>query len=164
MKIHLACGKHILEGWTNCDIQRHPSAPRDPDILCDVKQIPLDDQVADELMAIHIFEHFYLWEIPDLLAEWNRLLKPGGKIILEMPDVMKAAKNLLEGQNDQNAMWPLYGDHTLQDPFMCHRWGWTYATIKPVLKKAGFTNIKEFDPQWHGKRTKRDFRVEATKC
>jgi predicted SAM-dependent methyltransferase len=162
MKIHAGCGKRILEGWTNVDVQRIPGAARDPDLLCDLRSVPLPDACAEELMAIHVAEHFYPWELKDeVLPEWKRLLKPGGKLVLEMPDVMKAARNLLAGAGDQMAMWPLYGDNTLRDPYMMHKWGWCYATIKPVLEAAGFQKVKERDPQYHGARLTRDFRVEA---
>jgi len=81
-----------------------------------------------------------------------------------MPDIVKAARNLTNGGTEQMAMWPIFGDQTLQDPLMCHKWGWTYETIKPLLKQAGFTQIVEKNPEWHGRKTTRDFRVEAIKC
>jgi len=164
VRIHLACGKHILEGWVNCDIEKHSKAPKDPDIFCDVSEVPLPDLIADEVMAIHILEHFYHWEVPKVLAEWNRLLKVGGKLSLEMPDIMKAARNLIDGCDDQMAMWPIYGDQTLENPLMCHKWGWTFKTLKPVLEAAGFTEVTLQFPEWHGRKTMRDFRVEAIKC
>jgi predicted SAM-dependent methyltransferase len=164
MKIHLACGRHILDGWTNCDLEKHPGAKRDPDIFCDVSKVPLDDGIADELLSVHILEHFYQWEVAGVLAEWHRLLKVGGKLVIEMPDIRKAALNLLDGGNDQMAMWPIYGDQTLKNPLMCHKWGWTYKTLLPVLINAGFEGIVERPTEWHGRKQNRDFRVEAFKC
>jgi predicted SAM-dependent methyltransferase len=164
VKIHLACGRHYLDGWVNCDLVRHPKAKLPPDVICDVSDIPLSDGIADELLIVHILEHFYQWETPKVLAEWARLLRSGGKIVIEMPDVIKAAKNLIKGHSDQMAMWPLYGDQTLKDPLMCHKWGWSFNTIKPLLEQAGFRDIVERDPEWHGRKINRDFRVEAIKC
>jgi predicted SAM-dependent methyltransferase len=164
MKIHLACGRHILDGWTNCDLEKHPKAAREPDIFCDVSKVPLDDGVADELLSVHILEHFYHWEVPGVLAEWHRLLKVGGKLVIEMPDIRKAALNLLDGGTDQMAMWPIYGDQTLKNPLMCHKWGWSYKTLLPVLMAAGFEAIVERPTEWHGRKHNRDFRVEAFKC
>lgn len=165
MRIHLGCGKHYLEGWHNVDAVKHPKAPREPDQFADItKPLDLPDNCADELMAIHLLEHFYEWEVPGVLEEWGRVLKPGGRIILEMPDIVKAARNLINGMNDQFAMWPMYGDNTLKDPLMCHKWGWTYKTLKPYLERAGFEKIKERPTEWHGRKQNRDFRVEAIKC
>jgi predicted SAM-dependent methyltransferase len=125
----------VLDGWTNCDIQVSPKAPRPPEILCDVKSIPLEDECADVVMALHLLEHFYQWEAPAVVQEWRRLLKPGGKLILELPNLEAACRNLLKGMKDQMSMWPLYGDPGHKDPYMCHRWGYTPKTVVKFLKQ-----------------------------
>jgi hypothetical protein len=33
-----------------------------------------------------------------------------------------------------------------------------------LLEQAGFRDIVERDPEWHGRKINRDFRVEAIKC
>jgi ubiquinone/menaquinone biosynthesis C-methylase UbiE len=172
MRINVGCGRHILEGWINCDVARSPKASRDPEILAQATAIPLPDACADEVMGIHIFEHFYFWEAPKALAEWHRLLKPGGLLVLEMPDVKKCAKNLIsliDGEDVKSiaslAMHGIYGDPGYQDPFMCHRWGWTPKTLRKLLSASGFAKIKEADTQWHAiGRKLRDFRMEARKA
>lgn len=172
MKLNLFAGRHVLDGWVNVDVVPSPKAPRPPDILANALSIPLPDACADELMAIHGFEHLYLWEAPRALAEWHRLLKPGGRLVLEMPDVLKCAKNLIkliEGSDEKalnsQAMHGLYGDPSKEDPWMIHRWGWTPKTIRPVLKRAGFDSFKEPPTQWHGiGKVHRDFRIEAVRA
>lgn len=162
LKINAGCGRHILDGYCNIDAERSPLARRAPDIIADVRSIPLADGCADELMAIHVFEHFYEWEVDALLAEWRRLIRPGGLLVLEMPDVVKAARNLIAGSTDQLSMWGLYGDPRARNPLMCHKWGWTFATLAPRLAAAGFDDAREARPQWHRAGADvRDFRVEA---
>lgn len=163
MRLNLGCGRMVLDGWTNVDIQASPRASRPPDILSDVRSVPLPDGCADEVMALHVIEHFYLWEAPDVLREWRRLLTPGGLLVLELPNIEAAARNLLAGMTDQMCMWPLYGDPSHRDPFMCHRWGYTPATIKQLLEQNGFGDVRHKQPQYHGKRVSRDMRVEAIK-
>ena len=164
LKINAGCGAKILPGWVNIDIQPSPKAKRQPDILSDLRSIPLEDACADQLMAIHVFEHFAPWEVGYLLAEWRRLLKPGGILILEMPDVVKSARNLIDGLGDQMSMWGLYGDPGPRDPFNMHKWGWTFRTIEPVLLEAGFVEPTEGRPQFHPVGAdRRDFRVTASK-
>jgi len=163
MRLNIGCGRMVLDGWTNVDIQQSPKAPRRPEILSDVREIPLEDGVADTLMALHLLEHFYLWETKALLKEWHRLLKPGGALILELPNLEAAARNLLKGDTDQMSMWPLYGDPSHKDVYMCHHWGYTPATVAKLLRENGFTRVKILKPQTHGKRANRDMRVEALK-
>ena len=153
----------VLDGWTNCDVQESPRATRPPEILCDAKSIPLDSGCADVVMALHLLEHFYLWEVGDVLWEWHRLLKPSGRLILELPNLESACRNLLKGMNDQMSMWPLYGDPGHEDVFMCHRWGYTPKTVTGLLIAHGFNRIKVLPPQTHCKRVNRDMRVEAIK-
>lgn len=168
-RIHVGSGRHVLDGWVNVDVQASPKAKRPPDVLGTADSIPLPDGCASEIMAIHLFEHVYLWDVPKVLAEWRRLLQPGGLLVLEMPDVVKCAKNLIrliEGSDakalESQAMHGLYGDAGMRDPYMLHAWGWTPKTLKPVLAAAGFGKFKEAETQWHntGKRH-RDFRIEA---
>lgn len=162
MKINAGCGRKILDGWTNVDLAVHPKAPREPDIIADVRAIPLPDGCADELMAIHLFEHVPVWDVDGMLTEWRRLLKPGGKLVLEMPDIVKAAKNLIAGKGDQQSMWAIYGDPGPRDPLNGHHWGWTCKTIRPVLERNGFRNVTEHPTQHHpAGHGHRDFRVEA---
>jgi SAM-dependent methyltransferase len=168
LRLNLGCGRHVLDGWYNVDLAVSAQAARPPDLLCDVKRLPmLPDQCAVELMAIHVFEHFYYWECDGAVREWHRLLKPDGLLILEMPDLYKFSRNVLKKVAGDKAldglgMWGMYGDPREKDPLMVHHWGWTFETLRPFLADRGFTNIAEAIPRWHpGGRANRDFRIEA---
>jgi len=172
MKLNVGCGRHVLDGWTNIDIQpsRHSKVP--PNILCDLRSIPLADSCAREVMAIHVFEHFYLWEIPAVITEWKRLLRPRGILILEMPNLVKCCHNIIHGigleggGKNPHAMglWGLYGDPRDEDPYMHHKWGWSPSTLTTLLTSYGFGKIRETVTQWHrGGRDNRDMRIEAVK-
>lgn len=173
MRLNLGCGRHVLDGWTNIDVQPSSQAPRAPDILCDLKSIPLPDGCAEEAMAIHVFEHFYFWETPGVLLEWRRLLRPGGVLVLELPDLMKCCRNVLEGATlkkggkdpNQLGMWGLYGDPREHDPYMVHRWGWAPATLRALLEVSGFTGVREEPTKWHpAGRAHRDMRIVSRKA
>jgi len=166
LDLNLGCGRRVLPGWFNIDIQRSPKAPRDPEMLSDVKKIALPDGCARTIMAIHLWEHFYRWECDEIIVEWKRLLKSGGRLILEMPDLFKFCKNILEGKDSRTVenlgMWGLYGNPNEKDRYMCHHWGWTFDTIKPFLEQYGFTDIVSAPTFYHKcGRLNRDFRVEA---
>lgn len=173
MRINLGCGRHVLDGWVNVDVEISPKAPRPPDVLASAAAVPLPDGCADEVMAIHLLEHFYLWEVPAVLSEWRRLLRPGGQLTLELPDILKCARNLLKltaaggaaGEIDSAAMFGLYGDPGTRNPLMCHRYGWHPASLQVQLEAAGFTSLVWPPTQWHPVgRAHRDMRVEACKA
>lgn len=169
LRINLGCGRHTLDGWFCIDAAPHPQATRPLDLLCDVKSIPLPDGCAREVQAIHLFEHLYFWECAPAIEEWRRLLRPGGILTLEMPDLMKWCRNILQGREGrhpgQMGMWAAYGDPRTEDPLMTHKWAWTFATIRPFLKEHGFHDIAEEETKWHPiGRGVRDFRVTARKA
>ena len=173
MKINYGCGRQVTDGFYNIDAVLHPKAPRAPELLhalrfhhdgSIVEKTPLPDGCADELFAAHIIEHFFAWEAPHVVAEWRRLLQPGGLLVLELPNLELAARNLLAGTKDQLCMWPLYGDPATRDPFMCHRWGYTRQSLEALLLQCGFDDVVHRPPQTHGARTNRDMRLEARKA
>ena len=168
MKINVGCGARVLDGWFNCDAVRHPNAPRDPELLCLADNIPLDTECADELMAIHVFEHFYRWDCDKVINEWKRLLRPGGLLVLELPNIIKCCQNVLDRihkggkELDQLGMWGLYGDPRLEDQYMVHRWAWSPNTLRVFLASHGFVKIVEKTTVFHpAGRMHRDMRLEA---
>jgi predicted SAM-dependent methyltransferase len=168
VRLNIGCGARILPGWVNCDIERHPRAKKAPEILCDAKTIPLGDGVADTVMAIHVFEHFPRWEADAVLEEWKRLLKDGGRLILELPNLVKCCRNYLEGRNGKNAdqlgRWGIYGDATLENRYMLHPWGYSPEELIGMLTAHGFRNAVERQTEFHpAGRDVRDMRIEAVK-
>lgn len=179
MKINFACGKTVLDGYYNCDAVRSPDAPRDPELLHELvfdaegaltNPLPLANGCAEEILSVHFVEHVFRWETPHLIAEWARLLCPGGRLIVELPDIVKCAKNVWKGVQgnkhpEQLGLWGIYGDPRLKSPFMCHRWGWTASTLTPLLHENGFRDVVELPTQFHGVgRHIRDFRLEAVRA
>ena len=156
-KLNLGCGKKILEGYTNVDL--NPKA----DVVCDITKLPKEwTEQYDEAMAIHVIEHIYPWDVEQTLLEWKRVLKPGGKLILECPDLIKVSLLFLKDPNVVRlGMWGFYGDNRSKDPLMCHKWGYTPKSLETLLRAAGFDQIKHMKAQYH--LPERDMRIEAIK-
>lgn len=171
MRINFACGKQTWDGFYCVDAVKHPKASRDPDLLHVLKfdgpalvnPLPLEDGAASELHSYHFLEHVTRWQAPAVLGEFKRLLSPGGLLVLELPNLEAACRNLLAGMNDQMSMWPIYGDWNHMDEFMLHRHGYTPSTLRSLLEEVGFSKVKILAPQTHGARVNRDMRVEAIK-
>lgn len=169
LRLNLGCGRHTAVGWFCVDIAQHPQADRPLDLISDVRKIALPDACAREIVAIHLWEHLYRWECDEVIEEWRRLLRVDGKLTMEMPDLLKFCRNVLNGREGrhpgQMGMWAMYGDPRTKDPFMVHRWGWTFDTLAPFLREHGFYRISKTETQYHpvGKEH-RDFRIEAYKA
>ena len=90
VRLNLGCGDKILDGYINVDIVDERAGNK-PDINCDVRQLTVfEDNYADEILAVHVVEHFWRWEVQAIIQEWMRVLKPGGKMILECPNLISA--------------------------------------------------------------------------
>lgn len=60
--------------------------PEPVDIVSDCDKLPLfGDASMDFVYSSHLLEHFKEDAVPDVLAEWSRILKPGGYLILYVP-------------------------------------------------------------------------------
>lgn len=169
LRLNLGCGRHTAPGWFCVDAVQHPQADRPLDMISDVRKIALPDACATDIVAIHLWEHLYRWECEAVIAEWRRLLLAGGKLAMEMPDLLKFCRNILNGRQgrhpEQMGMWAMYGDPRTCDPLMTHKWGWTFATLAPFLVEHGFRDIAKATTQWHPiGREHRDFRIEAIKA
>ena len=80
MKLHLGCGNNILSGWVNVD---HESTVADLSVDLTVMPWPWGNNSVDEILMQQVLEHFDRPEL--ILAEAYRILKPGGKITVEVP-------------------------------------------------------------------------------
>ena len=170
VRLNLGCGDKILPGYINVDIAASRGNAK-PDVLCDLHRLtPYGDASADEILSVHVVEHFWRWEVVDVLKEWARVLKPGGKMIIECPNLLSACEELMRnpqaasgpGVAGQRSMWVLYGDPSWKDPLMVHRWGYTPQSLVHVMSEAGLVNVRQ-EPAQFKLREPRDMRLVGEK-
>jgi SAM-dependent methyltransferase len=170
IKLNLGCGDKILRGYTNVDVANE-RAGKQPDIICDVRNLDkFTDNYADEILAVHVIEHFWRWEVELILKEWVRVLKPGGKLILECPNLISACEEFLKnpevaalpGPEGQRTMWVFYGDPRWADPLMVHRWGYTPRSLAQIMHFSGLTGLRQ-EPAEFKLKEPRDMRITGIK-
>lgn len=82
-KLNLGCGPDHMDGWVNYD----SAEEENPDVLGDVRELSMyADGSIDEIFASHILEHIDV-RVP-VLEEWARVLRPGGRITIAVPDII----------------------------------------------------------------------------
>lgn len=95
MKLNLGCGDKILPGYVNVDVAE-TRAGRRPDVLCDLHALTrFEDNSVDEILSVHVVEHFWRWEVVGVLKEWDLVLKAGGLMVLECPNLKSACEAFL---------------------------------------------------------------------
>lgn len=79
LRLNLGSGPCLLPGYANVDRC----------LGSEVYPLALPDECADEVRASHVLEHFSHRETLEVLAEWIRVLKPGGVLKIAVPDFDK---------------------------------------------------------------------------
>jgi predicted SAM-dependent methyltransferase len=144
LRLNLGCGNKKVEGFVGVDI-------KDATIVADIRALPFDDESVDEIMAIHVCEHFYTHEIASVLKEWMRVLKPNGRMVLELPCLDKVLEHFARGSPVNFTLWPLYGDprtHVDGEPAL-HKWCWSIKQFRNLLNSVGLNDIYEETPHYH---------------
>ncbi len=161
LKLNVGSGDTHVDGFVSVDID----VSVHPDIVAPADKLPFRSASVDEITAFHVIEHVYYWEAEATIREWFRVLAPGGKLVIECPDLSKVVRYLSKEQDyttwSNLGMWGVYGDPNHKNPFYGHRWGYTENSISSLLARAGFLTPQFTIPKTHV--PKRDLRVEAIK-
>lgn len=138
MKLYVGSRNYKPEGFHTVDID----LSMNPDIHADItKRLPLDDGVADELVAGHVLEHL---EWPDsffTLAEFARVLKVGGSVQVAIPDLDLLLRMLHRGDNAFHVAGLLYGVGARYNVWEKHRYGFTQGMMISILETLGFSDF-----------------------
>jgi len=93
MKLNLGAGSYILEGYINIDIRNAPGI----DLVWDLrKPLPYEPEYVEEILAYHVVEHLDRADLPEILEGWRTLLKKGGCLIIEAPDMERLLPEMVK--------------------------------------------------------------------
>jgi FkbM family methyltransferase len=143
VKLHLGCGTQRLPGFVHVDVR--PDVK--PDVIADVMSLSIfENDSADLIYFCHGLEHISPYQVGAALAEWRRVLKPGGILRLALPDFEALAKLYVLRKVPLGAI--VGAVHGGQDyPENTHYWSWDFATLAQTLQKAGFGNVRRYDAE-----------------
>ena len=167
LKINLGCGPDVRDGYVNVDARPFPG------VECqDLSTIPWkwDDSVAEEIMMLDFLEHFSYRKTDSILQECWRVLKPGGKLVVQVPDFEECAKAVLivtpfdcnncekvilqpalacphcghtHSASTDAALNRLYGGQDYDGNW--HHTAFTKSRMRRYLQKNGFENFQELE-------------------
>jgi predicted SAM-dependent methyltransferase len=155
LSIHLGAGSAQLDGWVNIDVW--PS-----ELALDFRWgLPFAEGSAERVYLSHTLEHLpYPTAVMELLRDIHRVLTPGGKIRIVVPDIGAAIqayvnddRRFFEGRRE--SAWPEWSIRTRMESFLgyagvgphpgmfglAHKFGYDFETVSRVLADAGFSSI-----------------------
>lgn len=122
-----------------------------PDIVANMLAMG-DIGPFDAVYCCHALEHLYPHEVNRALMEFQRVLKPGGLVVVVVPDLqdIKPDGNVLKDYPGYDAgvrlcgLHLFYGDAGLIEEFpaMAHHCGFIKETLTEALEQAGLLNCK----------------------
>lgn len=167
VRLNLGCGGKLLPGFVNVDLENNWSS-KQPDVVADVtKPLPFPDDYADEVHAYHLFEHIQRWQAESVLADWVRVLKPGGLLVLELPCLDKILRLFAYFVREKKpidprlTVWGLYGDPRYENEAMTHKWCYSVGELRQIMENQGLESVEVQQPQTH--QPARDMRMVARK-
>ena len=115
-------------------------------------ELPFAENTFDVVYASHVLEHVPWYSSGEILREWVRILKPGGRLEVWVPDGLKIAQvfiDVSEGRGNERFRdgWTLRNPR--EDPFLWVNGRLFYGARGdyPSWHKAVFSQL--FDPPAH---------------
>lgn len=141
VNLHLGCGSRFLDGYVHVDAR----ADCHTDHVADVMALPFDDDSAEIIYFSHGLEHIPRPKVLDALAEWRRVLVPGGILRLSMPD-FEVISGLYHDEKVHliRLQGMLWGKQNYNGNM--HYCGWDYETLAHALARADFYSVKRWAP------------------
>jgi predicted SAM-dependent methyltransferase len=142
LRLHLGCGTHKLPEWINVDI-----FGMHPDLHWDLRRrLPFSDNAATAVFLEHVLEHFALADGISMLEECHRVLGPGGKIRVGVPDFGSYLLSYASDGEFIERNRPGRPTRLLAVAEVAlshgHRSVWDRDTLVRTLEEAGFADVE----------------------
>jgi len=128
IKLNIGAGSTVIEGFT----------PIDRKLGSEAYPLPYPDGSISEIRASHILEHFTFAEAKDALTEWTRVLKPGGRIRIAVPDVDKVLAD-----NSPHRLFYLMGGQTDENDI--HKSAYDKKRLTAIMAQSGLIDITNWE-------------------
>lgn len=141
-----------VENWHELRLDINPEVK--PDVIGTMTDMSaLASGSVDAIFSSHNIEHLYPHEVPIALAEFNRVLRPDGFVVITCPDLQSVCALVAQGKLTEPAYISpagpiapldiLYGHRPPMSQgnlYMSHRCGFTLNVLLATLESAGFVN------------------------
>jgi len=151
LRLHLGCGEQHMDGYVNIDYPQENHNVQTPkaDFEADILALDFPSDSVDEIRLHHVFEHFPRVRACGLLIRWREWLRPGGRLLIETPDLVGSAKMLLSDapwQHKTALVRHLAGDQA--DKWAFHVDHWFPERFQRTFEELGFAEVQTQSTVW----------------
>lgn len=133
IRLDVGCGDACKPGYTGVD--PYYEGP-DVTVKAPAQALPYEDGTVDEIWCSHCLEHMTRDEAALALAEFRRVLKPGSKMTVIVPDAQYVLQYLIDHPGDPWASMMAWGQKRW--PGDAHLTAFDVDTLEAMVKDAGF--------------------------
>ena len=144
LRLHIG-GTRPHPDWKIVDVEPRPEV----DYVMNAADLSaFADESVDVIYSSHVLEHFHHTlnnELLRVLIEWRRVLKPGGKLLISVPDLrvlcwLYGNPNLLPEER-MHLMRIMFGGQT--DEYDVHKAGLDFEILGMYVEQAGFSDYEQ---------------------
>ena len=160
--LHVGCGpkvagllpdEFLTSDWHEVRLDIDPGVH--PDVVADIVDMPvIESESVDAIWSSHNLEHVFAFQVPLVLGEFRRVLRPGATAHIQVPDVMEPVRAVMRGKLEdvlyESPAGPvrpidmLFGfGQAIEEGahHMAHRTAFTRDTLARKLKAARFADV-----------------------
>lgn len=117
-----------------------------PDVVANLSDnLPMfRDEMFDEVVCDHVFEHIPSVDIFNVLYAIRRVLKGDGRLVVETPNMTGIAEAWLNGHGQEDLQQWIHGED-VGGAFDGHRYSYSPETLRATLTKGNFTVVEEIN-------------------
>ncbi len=129
----------LYPNYSQVDLRKLPKVK----FVNDARLLPFASNSISNICSSYMLQCLTLEEAGRALREWFRVLKPGGKLEIHVPDLDKIMRMFISTQ-DEELLKEIYG-HQVHELDYYH-YGWTFQTLDILLSKINFVRVTLLKP------------------
>lgn len=118
-----------------------------PDVIADLHgNLPMfRDAMFDSVVCDHVWEHLDSEQIYSAMHAIHRVLKKGGELVVETPNMSAIARCWVEGVYTQEELQQWIHGENLDGAYDAHRYSYSPESLRARIEGGGFTIIQEIE-------------------
>lgn len=138
-----------MKGFINIDMENYKGVDRVLDLR---KELPYKDNSVDYIFASHVIEHFWWYNINNIIKDWHRVLKPKGQLdiwTIDLEKIVNIYNKIKCSTLNDDMIWinqRLYAQHRGHEGD-AHHAVLDWRILNAMLLGSGFCNVSVIDDE-----------------